>query len=130
MTMRQALNIKCWQCGEVFTMSAKLSQKPDSRVEAAAPCPFCQAVNQVIVRAEQVQATVSYKDGQSLEAVSLEKPGALLSYIFGGTPLSPEGLMHYYPPRPTPDPPPPKPTPPDRPTSPDKSIPSNEEHSK
>ncbi|MDS4028521.1 MAG: hypothetical protein RKO66_00370 [Candidatus Contendobacter sp.] len=120
--MRQALNIKCWKCEKVFTMSAELSQKPDLLVEAETPCPFCQAVNQVIVRADQVQATVSYKDGQSVRTLELDGPGALLGQIF-------KGLM-YYPPRPVPDPPPPKPTPPDRPTPPDKLIPSDQEHSK
>lgn len=127
--MRQALKIKCWKCGEVFTMSAELSQKPGLLLEAAIPCPFCETVNQVTVRADQVQDTVSYRDGQSVEAIFLERPGALLSYLFEGTPLPPEGLM-YYPPRPVPDPPPPQPTPPEKPTSPNKLIPSDKEHSK
>lgn len=117
--MRQALKIKCWKCGEVFTMSAEISRKPGPLVEAAFPCPFCGTTNQVIVRADQVKSSTLYRDGQAAETVELEKLGALLGYVFEGTPLPAEGLM-YYPPRPVPDPPPPKPTPPEKPTSSDK----------
>lgn len=85
--MRQALKIKCWKCGEVITMSAEVSRKPGPLVEAALPCPFCGTANQVIVRANQVKSSVLYRDGQSGEAVELEKPGALLSQVFDGMSL-------------------------------------------
>ena len=85
--MRQALKIKCWKCGEVFTMSAEVSHKPGPLVEAALPCPFCETTNQVTVRADQVKSGVLYRDGQSVEAVELNRPGALLGQIFDGMPL-------------------------------------------
>ena len=84
--MRQALNIKCWKCENVFTMSAEVSHKPGPPVEKAVPCPFCKTTNQVTVRADQVKSTVLYRDGQTAEAVELEQPGALLGQVFAGTP--------------------------------------------
>lgn len=84
--MRQPLQIKCWKCKEVFTMSAKPSRKPGPLVEMALPCPFCEAVNQVTVRANQVKSGVLYRDGQTAEAVELDQPGALLGQVFEGTP--------------------------------------------
>ena len=84
--MRQALKIKCWKCEKVFTMSAEVSRKLGPLVETAIPCPFCETINQVIVRADQVKSTVLYRDGQSVDAVELEKPGALLGQIFEGAP--------------------------------------------
>lgn len=113
LSRRQALKIECWKCREVFTMSVELSGKLDPLVEAVIPCPFCETSNQVTVRADQVKSTILYRDGQSAEMVELEKPGALLGYLFQGAPLPSDGLM-YYPPRPIPDPPPPKPIPPDK----------------
>ena len=84
--MRQALNIKCWKCEKIFTMSAEVSRKPGPLVEAAIPCPFCKTTNQVTVRADQMKSTVLYRDGQAVEAVELDKPGALLGQAFEGTP--------------------------------------------
>ncbi|MDS4041514.1 MAG: hypothetical protein RKP20_10090 [Candidatus Competibacter sp.] len=86
MTTRQALNIKCWKCEVVFTMSAKVSNKPGPLVEAAIPCPFCKTTNQVTVRADQVKSTVLYRNGQSVEAAELDKPGVLLGQVFEGQP--------------------------------------------
>jgi len=86
MAIQQALNIKCWKCGKVFTMSAEVSHKPGPLVEKAVPCPFCKTTNQITVRADQVKSTVLYRDGQSVEAVELEKPGALLGQVFEGAP--------------------------------------------
>ncbi len=84
--MRQALNIKCWKCGEVFTMSAEVSRNPGPLVEAAIPCPFCKTTNQVTVRAGQMKSTVLYRDGHPAEVVDLDKPGALLGQVFEGQP--------------------------------------------
>lgn len=86
MTTPQALKIKCWKCEDVFTMSTEVSNKPGLQVEKAVPCPFCKTTNQVTVRAGQVKSTVLYRDGQSVEAVELEKPGALLGQVFAGAP--------------------------------------------
>ncbi len=86
MTTRQALNIKCWKCEEVFTMSAEVSNKPGPLVEKAVSCPFCKTTNQVTVRADQVKSIVLYRDSESVEAVELEKPGALLGQVFAGAP--------------------------------------------
>lgn len=84
--MRQALKIKCWKCGEVFTMSVEVSRKLGPLVEAAIPCPFCKTTNQVTVRAGQMKSTVLYRDGQSVETVDLDQPGALLGQVFEGQP--------------------------------------------
>jgi phage FluMu protein Com len=84
--MRQALEIKCWKCREVFTMGAEVSRKPGPLVEVAIPCPFCQTTNQATVRADQVKFTVLYRDGQSAEAVELDQPGAFKDQVFEGTP--------------------------------------------
>ncbi|NMQ19515.1 hypothetical protein E4P82_10105 [Candidatus Competibacter phosphatis] len=84
--MRQALQVKCWKCKDAFTMSAEPSRKLGPLVEAKISCPFCEAINQVTVRAGQLKSVILYRDGESVEAVDLDKPGALLGQVFEGTP--------------------------------------------
>ncbi|HRC73541.1 MAG TPA: hypothetical protein PK880_13565 [Candidatus Competibacter sp.] len=112
--MRQPLKIKCWNCENVFTISAELSRKPDLLVETEVPCPFCEAANQISIDTDQVKSGVSYRDGQSSEAIDFSRPGVLLDRIFKGVPPPPPSSgQSYYPPRPIPDPSP-EPTPPDK----------------
>lgn len=84
--MRQALQVNCWKCKDAFTMSAEPSRKLGPLVEAKISCPFCEAINQVTVRAGQLKSVILYRDGESVEAVDLDKPGALLGQVFEGTP--------------------------------------------
>lgn len=84
--MRQALQVKCWKCKDAFMMSAEPSRKLGPLVEAKISCPFCEAINQVTVRAGQLKSVILYRDGESVEAVDLDKPGALLGQVFEGTP--------------------------------------------
>lgn len=84
--MPQVLQVKCWKCKDAFTMSAEPSRKLGPLVEAKISCPFCEAINQVTVRAGQLKSVILYRDGESVEAVDLDKPGALLGQVFEGTP--------------------------------------------
>ena len=84
--MRQALKIKCWNCKDIFTISAEPSRKPGPLVEAKISCPFCESINQITVRPGQLKSTVLYRDGQSAETVDLDQPGALRGQVFEGTP--------------------------------------------
>lgn len=85
--MRQALQVRCWKCQEVFTMSAEPQLDPPSLnlVDVQVACPYCGVANRVTVSADQVRI-ITVDRGGSGAAVDLSQSGALLDFVFDGQP--------------------------------------------
>ena len=81
--MKQLLQIRCWNCHEVFTMSAELNTDPPgvNLVDVLVPCPFCDKDNRVTVSQEQVRIVTIDKGGA---AIDLSQPDALREQVFDG----------------------------------------------
>ncbi len=84
--MRQALQVRCWKCQEVFTMSAEPQLDPPSLnlVDVQVSCPYCGVANRVTVPADQVRIITVHRGEGSGAAVDLSQPGALLDFVFDG----------------------------------------------
>ena len=84
--MKQLLQIRCWSCHDVFTMSAELNTDPPSAnlVNVLVPCPYCAKANRVTVSQEQVRTVTVDKGGA---AVDLSQPDALREQVFDGQPV-------------------------------------------
>ncbi len=82
--MKQLLQIRCWSCHDVFTMSAELNTDPPSanRVDVSVPCPYCAKANRVTVSQEQVRTVTVHR--RSGAAVDLSQPDALREWVFDG----------------------------------------------
>ncbi len=61
--MKQLLQIRCWNCYDVFTMSAELNTDPPgaNRVNVLVPCPYCAKPNRVTVSQEQVRTVTVHR---------------------------------------------------------------------
>ena len=81
--MKQLLQIRCWSCHEVFTMSAEPQTDPPSAnlVDVSIPCPYCSKANRVTVSQEQVRTVTVDKGGT---AVDLSQPDVLREQVFDG----------------------------------------------
>ena len=84
--MKQLLQIRCWSCHDVFTMSAELNTDPPGAnlVDVLVPCPYCSKANRVTVSQEQVRTVTVDKGGA---AVDLSQPDALREQVFDGQPV-------------------------------------------
>jgi len=81
--MKQLLQIRCWNCHDVFTMSAEPETDPlgANRVDVLVPCPYCGKANRVTVSQEQVRTVTVDKGGT---AVDLSQPDVLREQVFDG----------------------------------------------
>ena len=81
--MKQLLQIRCWKCHDVFTMSAELNTDPPGAnlVDVLVPCPYCGKANRVTVSQEQVRTVTVHRGGA---AVDLSQPDALREQVFDG----------------------------------------------
>ena len=63
--MKQLLQIRCWNCHDVFTMSAELNTDPPGAnlVDVLVPCPYCAKANRVTVSQEQVRTVTVHRGG-------------------------------------------------------------------
>jgi len=82
--MRQAIQVECWNCRTVFTMSAEPSTGDGPLVDVAVPCPFCNSLNKITIRADQVKTNTLYKGSGKAGKPDLSQPGALLDQVFPG----------------------------------------------
>lgn len=82
--MRQAINIKCWSCKEVFTTSAEPAAQPSPLVDTVVPCPLCGTSNRITIRAGKVASKTLYRGENAAESLDLSRPGALLDRVFDG----------------------------------------------
>ena len=82
--MKQLLQIRCWNCHDVFTMSAELNTDPPGAnlVDVLVPCPYCGKANRVTVSQEQVRTVTVHRGGGT--AVDLSQPDALREQVFDG----------------------------------------------
>ena len=82
--MKQLLQICCWQCQQVFTMSAELNTDPPdvNLVNVLVPCPYCAKANRVTVSQEQVRTVTVHRGGGA--AIDLSQPDALREQVFDG----------------------------------------------
>ena len=81
--MKQLLQIRCWSCHDVFTMSAELNTDPPdvNLVNVLVPCPYCDKTNRVAISQEQVRTVTVHRGGA---AVDLSQPDALREQVFDG----------------------------------------------
>ena len=82
--MRQLLQIRCWKCQEIFTMSAEMETDPPgaNRVDVLVPCPYCDTANRVTVSPDQVRIVTVHRGAGA--AVDLSQSDALYDQIFDG----------------------------------------------
>jgi hypothetical protein len=82
--MKQLLQIRCWSCHDVFTISAEpeATDPPSANlIDVSVPCPYCAKANRVTVSQEQVRTVTVHRGGA---AVDLSQPDALREQVFDG----------------------------------------------
>ena len=85
--MEQVLRIKCWKCGEVFSMRAEVAAEPSpNRVETVLPYPYCETDNQVIIREDQVKAVELFRKAGDSGAAEPAPAGPLPDIEYDGAP--------------------------------------------
>lgn len=85
--MEQIIRIKCWKCGEMFTMRAEVADVPSPNfVETVLPCPYCDTANQVTIREDQVKTTTLYRKPDDAGNAEPASAGPLPDNVYEGAP--------------------------------------------